>query len=110
MKNFVANNNHSSCWSWSCIEIRAKELVTDWRLCNKGKKVATRLSPNGYWSKDSTVGLFWDRTGSTCNHLIIINEFLGVVTLNSPDGVFYLARGFTHLSTNHHVNLFSIAF
>ena len=54
--------------------------------------------------------VFWDRSNSgkilyTCNHLFLINGFLGVITWNSLGGIFFFfffffARGFPHLSTN----------
>ena len=70
------------------------ELVTYWDLCKevshrleicaKMKEVSTRSSPIGDWSKGSRL-VFWDRLGSgkipyTCNYLLLINGFLGVVT------------------------------
>ena len=86
-------------------------------LCNKGKKAVTRLSPIGYWSKGSTIGLyFWIGQGSgkipyTYNRLIIDQWILGSGDLKFTQwGFFFLARGFPHLSTNHRVNLISAAF
>ena len=42
--------------------------------------------------------------------VLLISGFLEIVTLNSSDGVFALQKCFSHLSTNHHVNLISVAF
>ena len=39
----------------------------------------------------------------TCNCLIIDLWILGSGALNSPGGVFCLARGFSHFSTNHRI-------
>ena len=41
---------------------------------------------------------------------LLISGFLGVVTLNSPRGIFVLQEIFPHLSINHHVNLIFAAF
>ena len=38
VKNFVANNNHSSCWSQLHNRIHAKELVTNQRFVQQKKK------------------------------------------------------------------------
>ena len=38
VKNFVANNNHSSCWSQLHNRIHAKELVTNQRFVHQRKK------------------------------------------------------------------------
>ena len=56
----------------------------------------------------SRILVIWNSQGSgkiphTCNLLI----FLRVVILNSLGGGFFLVRGFPHLSTDYHVNLFS---
>ena len=117
VKKFSANNIHSSCWSQSHIGIRAKGLVTVWRFVHQGKKKATRrLSPIGYWSKGSTI-VWYFRIGKssgkilyTCNRLIVDQWILGSGDLKITQWSFCLARGFSHLSINHHINLISTTF
>ena len=60
VKNFVANNNHSSCWSQLHNRIHAKELVTNQRFVHQRKKKATtRSNPIRYWSKSSTISWYF---------------------------------------------------
>ena len=59
VKNFVANNIHSSCWNQSRTKIRAKGLSQIRGLCIKGKKATIRSSSIGYWSEGSTVGWYF---------------------------------------------------
>ena len=106
VKNFPANNNHSSCWSQSQIG----------DLCNKGKKPTIRSSPIGYWSKGSTVGQYFGicqgsgKIPYTCNRLIIDQWILGSGDLKFIRWGFCFVKGFSHLSTNHRVNLFFAAY
>ena len=85
-------------------------------LYNKRKKVATRSSPIGYWSKSSTIGWYFGISQDsgkilyTCNHLIIDQLILGSGDLKFSRWGFCLARSFSHLSTKHRINLFSATF
>ena len=85
-------------------------------LCIKGKKATTRSSPIGYWSEGSTVGWYFeigqssDKIPHTCNHLIIDEWILGSGDLKFTWWGFCLTNGFSHLSTNHRVNLIFVAF
>ena len=85
-------------------------------LCIKGKKAITRASPIGYWSKGSTVSWYFEigqisgKIPYTCNRLIIDQWILGSGDLKFTQWDFCLAKSFPHLSTNHRVNLISIAF
>ena len=98
VKNFTANNNHSSCWSQSRTRICAKELVIN--VCNKGKQATTRSSPIGYWSKSSIVSWYFGigqdngKIPHTCNHLIIDQWILRSSDLKFTQGVFTLLKVF----------------
>ena len=115
VKNFATNNNHSSCWSQSCTRIRVKGQSHIGDFCIKGKKATTRSSPIGYLSEGLIVSWYFGiGQGSgkilhSCNRLIIDQQILGSGDLKFTGWDFFLAKGFLHLSTNHRVNLFSIA-
>ena len=85
-------------------------------LCIKGKKATTRSSPIGYWSKDSTIGWYFEigqdsgKIPYTCNYLIVDYQILRSDDLKITQQGFCLARSFSHLSTNHYVNLIFAAF
>ena len=116
VKNFAANNNHSSCWSSSCTGIRAKNQSQIGDLYIKGKKATTKSSPIGYWSEDSPVGWYFEisqdngKIPHTCNRLIIDQQILGSDGFKITQLSFCLTRNFPHLAINHHVNLIFAAF
>ena len=112
VKNFAANNNHSSCWSQSRIGINAKSQSQIRNLCIKGKKATTRSCPIGYWSESSTIGWYFGISQGngkifyTCNSLIVNQWILGSGDLKFTRWKFFLARGFPHSSTNHQIIYF----
>ena len=85
-------------------------------LCIKGKKATTRSSSIGYSSKGSIVRWYFgvgqdsDKIPYTCNCFIVDQWIFGSGDLKITQWGFCLATGFPHLSTNHRVNLISIAF
>ena len=67
-------------------------------LCIKGKKATTRSSPIGYWSKDSTIGWYFEigqdsgKIPYTCNYLIVDYQILRSDDLKITQWSFYFVR------------------
>ena len=74
VKNFVANNNHSSCWSQLHNRIHAKELVTNQRFVHQRKKKSYyKIKSNQVLEQKFNYRLiFWDRLGQLVRFLILI--------------------------------------
>ena len=74
VKNFVANNNHSSCWSQLHNRIHAKELVTNQRFVHQRKKKSYyKIKSNQVLEQKFNQRLvFWDRLGQLVRFLILI--------------------------------------
>ena len=109
VKNFVANNICSSCWSQSCTGIYSNGQSQIGYLCIKGKKATTRSSPIEYWSESSTVSWYFGiaqgrgKIPYSCNRLIVDQCILGSGNLKITRWGFCLKKDFPHLSTNHYV-------
>ena len=97
VKNFAANNIHSSCRSQSRTRFHAKGLVTNWRFVHQGKDGYYKIKSN--WVLEQRFNsklVFWDRPRAvskishTYNRLIVDQWILGGGDLKITGGVFVL--------------------
>ena len=90
VKNFTSNNNQSI----------AEKSNMYWNPCIQ-EEVSTRANPIGDWSKDSTIGWYFEidqgdgKIFYPCNCLFLISGFLEVMTWKLPCGIFVLQEVFS---------------
>ena len=89
VKNFTSNNNQSI----------AEKSNMYWNPCIQ-EEISTRANPIGDWSKDFTVGLYFEidqgdgKIFYTCDCLFLTNRFFEVMIWKLPGGNFVLRKVF----------------